>query len=267
MVEVGRGRRGGAGSGGGSAAAGALTSASIAGQPPQLNQVGEHFIDFTFLDGAKLPVGGLQYVLTYPDNSTSGGILGGQIKRTGVPQGSYNIKLRGIVNAQWSVAQANVGTAVNLIVDTIGVDQGEKATLDIYVRDGNYTDHLLTTLEGQVSGDQVQASWTLKVDEKFLGLCDAKGSNKKFSRSFFFFKIKIAELSEQSGLLYYQDWIEIKAFGMDGKPAANEDYILRLATGEIIRGKLDGNGMKRINNVDPSICIVEFPNLPEVQPQ
>jgi hypothetical protein len=74
-------------------------------------------------------------------------------------------------------------------------------------------------------------------------------------------------MTEHSGFLNYQDWIEIKAFRKDGSAAANEDYILRLPTGEIKRGKLDGNGSKKINNIDPSTCVVEFPNLPEAQPQ
>jgi hypothetical protein len=165
------------------------------------------------------------------------------------------------------VKEAKVGTAIDLIVDTVGVEDGEKAIIDIYIRDGNYSDHLLATLEAQSSGDQVKAKWSLEVDDKFLGMCTAKGDKKKFSKPFFFFKVKIAELSEQSGILNYQDWIEIKAVGKDGKPAANEDFVLRLATGEVIRGKLDGNGSKKIKNIDPSICLVEFPNLPEVQPQ
>jgi uncharacterized Zn-binding protein involved in type VI secretion len=264
----GGGGGGGAGSGGGSAAAGALTSSSIAGKSSQADPAAEHFLDVTFQDKANLPIGGLQYKLIDPNNKTTEtGVLAGQIKRLGLVQGNYTIDLRGIVNAQWSEKQAKVGSAVDLIVDTIGIKDGEKATLEVYIRDSNYSDHLLEMLEGKVQGDQVKASWTLQVDEKYLSICEAKSSKKRFSRPFFFFKISISDLNEQSGILNYQDWLEIKVLNKDGKPAANEDYILRMANGEIQKGKLDGNGHKKIENIDPSRCEVEFPNLPEVGPQ
>jgi hypothetical protein len=168
------------------------------------------------------------------------------------------VKLRGIVNAQWSVAQANVGTAVNLIVDTVGVDNGEKATIDIYVRDSNYTDHLLTTIEGQVSGDQVQASWTLQVEEKYLTICDAKETKKKYSTPYFFYRVKIAELSEQSGLLYWQDWIEIILKDETGKAIAGKKYKAYLPTGEIKQGTLNGQGKAKIQNTTPGKVNVRF---------
>jgi uncharacterized Zn-binding protein involved in type VI secretion len=258
---------GGGGAGSSGSANGALTSANIAGKGSQ-NQLSSHFLDVTFEDGAKLPISGIQYKLTDPNNNIQSGFLTGRIKRTGVPEGDYKITLRGIVNAQWSEKQADVGTQVTLNVKTIGVENSEKVSLEIFIRDSNYTDYLLEKLETQVNDNAVQAQWTLKVDEKYLNVCNSKESdNKRYSRPFFFFRAKIAELSERSGLLYYKDWIELKAIGKDGKPAANEEYILRLKTGEIRKGKLDGNGYKKIENVSPSMCEVEFPNLPEVSLQ
>jgi len=54
----GGGGGGGAGAGGGSAAAGALTSASIAGKEPQIDELEEHYLDVTFLDKSNTPIGG-----------------------------------------------------------------------------------------------------------------------------------------------------------------------------------------------------------------
>jgi hypothetical protein len=186
------------------------------------------------------------------------GVLGGQVKRTSVKEGNYTIDLRGIVNAQWSVKQANVGTAVDLIVDTIGVENGEKATLEIYVRDGNYTDHLLETLEAQVSGDQARASWTIQVDEKYLTLCEAKASKKKYSQPFFFFKVKIADMIEQSGLLHVKDWIEVELYGDANKPIPNERFRVVLDSGVVINDKLDGSGKKKVQGVSPGNVSIEF---------
>jgi uncharacterized Zn-binding protein involved in type VI secretion len=249
---------GGGGAGGGSAAAGALTSAAIAGTAPQTNQAAESFLDVTFVDKANLPIGGVRYNLTYPDNSTSAGVLGGQIKRTGVPQGSYDINLRGIVNAQWSTRQEDVGKAVNLIVDTIGVENGEKAAIDIYVRDANFGDHHLASVEAQVNNNQVKTQWTLSVDEKYLKLCDLKDTTKRSSRPFFFFRVAIGDLTEQSAQLYYKDWVEIELKDEDGKAIADKNFKAFLPSGEIREGKTDSQGKARIEGVSPGAAQLEI---------
>jgi len=56
----GGGGGGGAGTGGGSGAQGALTSASIAGKDPQVDEQEEHYLDVTFIDKSNTPIGGKQ---------------------------------------------------------------------------------------------------------------------------------------------------------------------------------------------------------------
>jgi uncharacterized Zn-binding protein involved in type VI secretion len=256
---AGGGGGGGAGAGGGSAAAGAITSASIAGKSSKSKAITENFLDVTFQDKAKLPIGGVQYKITDPGNKVSeSGVLAGQIKRLGVEKGSYTIDLRGIVNAQWSVKQAKVGTAIDLNVDTIGVQDGEKASLEIYIRDGNYSDHLLETLETKVSGDKAKASWTMQVDEKYLGICDAKASKKRFSQPFFFFKVKISDLLEQSGLLFIIDWIEAEIRDDEDTVIADKNYTVVCSNGEIKIGKTDGAGNLRVEGIQPGSCTIQY---------
>jgi uncharacterized Zn-binding protein involved in type VI secretion len=254
----GGGGGGGAGAGGGSAAAGAVTSAAIAGQTPQTNQAATSFLDVSFEDKAKLPVSGVRYETKAPDGSKSGGVLGGQIKRTGVPQGNYDINLRGIVNAQWSTREAEVGKAVDIVVDTVGVENGEKAAIDIFVRDGNFGDHRLASQEAQVNNNQVKTRWTMEVDEKYLKLCDLKDTTKRSSRPFFFFRVAIKELSEQSGMLYYKDKVEIELKDPDDKALADKPYKATLPTGEIREGKSDGQGKVKIENTAPGRIKIKF---------
>jgi uncharacterized Zn-binding protein involved in type VI secretion len=246
----GGGGGGGAGTGGGSAAAGAITSAAIAGQAPQTSQAAESFLDVSFEDKAKSLVGGVPYDLTYPDTTKSGGILGGRIKRTGVPQGNYDINLRGIVNARWSTRQADVGKAVDLIVDTIGVENGGKAGINIFIR-SRAVDHHLSSLEAQVNNNQAKTQWTFEVDEKYLTICDLIDTKKRSSWPFFFFRVSINELSEQSGPLCFKDKAEITLKDPDGKALANKPYKATLITGEIREGKSDGQGKAKIENVPP----------------
>jgi uncharacterized Zn-binding protein involved in type VI secretion len=260
----GGGGAGGGGGGGGSATSGALISAAIAGQSPQTQQAQGHFLDVTFVDRANLPIANVGYHLEYPTGEKDHGVLGHQIKRTGVPQGSYNIKFRGILNAQWSTQSQNVGSPVDLIIDTIGVDSGTKVTCEIYIRDSNYTDHHLSSVEGQINGAQARISWTLQVDEKLLKICDAKEKNKKFSAPFFFYRATIDDMSEQSGLLYWKDWVEIELKDGDNNPIGNERVKIKLSTGEIKETRLQSNGKQRVTGVQPGNILVEFPDRSDV---
>jgi uncharacterized Zn-binding protein involved in type VI secretion len=257
----GGGGGGGAGAGGGSAAAGAITSAAIAGVTPQATTVEGHFLDATFIDNAKSPIGGIGYLLEYPDQTKQGGVLGGQIRCAGVPQGNSNVTLRGIVNAQWSVQQANVGSAVDLIVETVGVDNGAKATLAIVVRDGNYADHVLTALEATVNNDQIRIPWTLRVDEKFLSIGDAKEKHRRYSLPFFYFVVGVEGLSERSGVMYWRDQVEIELRDGDGNQLKQEPYVIKLTTGEVHQGSTDGQGRTGQIPTSPGKGKVEFPNI------
>ena len=144
-----------------------------------------------------------------------------------------------------------MGTAVTIQVDAIGVEDGEKAIIDIYVRDGNYTDHLLGTIEETVSGGQVRREWAMQVDQKYLSLCDAKDKKKKYSRPFFFFKVKIGELAEQSGILFLKDWVEVEVKDDKGHAVGDRKYSANLPTGEIRQGALDSNGKAKLENIPP----------------
>jgi uncharacterized Zn-binding protein involved in type VI secretion len=248
----------GGGGGGGTATAGALTSAAMSSQSPQTNKQGDHFLDMSFVDDANLPVGGMRYMVEYPDKSKRGGVLGGRIAMTSVPEGSYTVTLRAIVNVAWSAREADAGKPVTLEVDTEGVENGEKAILDIYVRDGNYADHLLETIEAPVNNNQVRQQWTMKVEEKYLTICDAKGKKKAYSLPFFFFKAAVGELTAQSTTLYLRDWVDIVLKDHTGKAIANKKFKVMLPSGEIRRGSTDGTGTARIKSVSPGNVQLDF---------
>lgn len=248
----------GAGGGGGSATSGALTSASIAGKEPEKDENSSDFIDFIFEDKGKFSVGGPRYTLSYPNNSKSYGFLGKQIKRVGVPEGNYQVDLHAIADVKWSKKEANVGEEIELKVETIGISDGEKVLLEIYVRDSNYTDHLLEVIETQIKGDKIEAKWKMQVDEKYLNICETKNNKKKYSVPFFFFKVGIGELHEQSGLLYIRDWIEIEAKDDKGNTIANKKFKAILPDGSIEEGILDNNGKARIENTTPGKVLINI---------
>jgi uncharacterized Zn-binding protein involved in type VI secretion len=268
--EVGGGAAGAGagGAGAGDAAAGAAASAAMAeiessDDDQEDDQDPTHWLDVEFVDKKGLPIGGVGYELTGPDGTTAQGMLSRAIKRGGIEEGTYRIQLRAITDVRWSAQEAEVGDKVDLIVETAGIEDGTGAELAVYIRDANYTDHLLEKFDAEVSGDQVRVPWTLEVDEKLLEICDKKEQNKRYSQPFFFYRVTIGSLAEQSGLLRYKDWIEIELKDDEGNPIGNREYAIYLPTGEVRTGKLDGSGKARIENVPPGGFEVAYDLTPD----
>lgn len=58
-------------------------------------------------------------------------------------------------------------------------------------------------------------------------------------------------------------WIEIQLIGEDRKPIPGEAYRIVLADGSQREGRLDANGLARVDDIDPGTCTVTFPLLDE----
>lgn len=242
----------GAGAGGsGSATKGAITSATLASLQPGTVDIENHFLNVSFYDKGKLPITGYRYTIKGPDGKTQGGTLSGEIKRQGVAEGNYEITLFGIVNAQWSKQDAKVDETVKMKVETIGIESGTKATLQVFIKDANYTDYKLKTIESKVNGDKIEEDFTLKVDDKLLGICGQKAKNTRYSQPYFYYKVSIGELTEQSALLLYKDYVEIEVKDEEGNAIGDKKYKAHLPTGEVKEGKLDSNGKAKIEKVPP----------------
>jgi len=252
----------GAGGGGGDVAAvkAALISGTIAGKSEPCDEQAGHYLDSTFTDKGKFPIGGLQYEMKNPAGKISSGVLSGEIKKNSVDEGAYEVSLSGITNVMWSVKEAAVGDSVDAIVETIGIKDGEPAKIDIFVRDGNYTDYLLKTIDTKVSGDKIQECWEIKVDERLLSICDTKAKKKRFSQPFFFFKVNVCGTVERSGMLYAKDWIDVQLLDESNKPISNGNVQINLPNGTVVKEQLDTNGKKRIENIPPGNINLNFTN-------
>jgi len=93
------------------------------------------------------------------------GWLGKQIKRTGVPEGSYTVELRAIVDAQWSVKKAAVDQYVDIKVDVIGIASGETATISIYEQTRS-SDIIREVIETSVSGIRSRRDGSIRRKKK-----------------------------------------------------------------------------------------------------
>ena len=253
ILGSGGGGGGGAGSGGGSDKASTSREAKLEeGEEPE-----KHYLDVKFVDKGGKPITGVAYSVKAPDNNETAGTLGGQVKQTGVKEGSYEIHLKAITKAEWSVPEAAVGDKVKLKAETAGIDSGEKASLIIYIKDSNFADHRLEVIESKVDGDKIEEEWELQIDEAFLDDQERK-EGKRYSQPSFCFTVASAGVIARSGVLTYKDFIELELKDEEGKAAADVKYKVYLRNGVVREGTLDSNGYAKIENVPPGKVDVAF---------
>lgn len=58
-----------------------------------------------------------------------------------------------------------------------------------------------------------------------------------------------------------KSWIETKLVDEDDHPVPDEAYAVQLPDGSTARGRLDSEGLARIEGIDPGQCKVTFPEL------
>ena len=237
---------GGGGGGGGQSQQGQSAEAESASSEAEEG----HFLDVTFTDGGKFPITGVNMTMTGPDGSTSHGMIAGQMRRDGVADGNYDIALHAITSARWSKTSAKVGDTVKLTATTVGVDSGTKAKLDIYMRDPNFGVSLFHSIETQVSGDKIEEDWDFQVNEK-LTETQQRRQGSGYQAPSYYFVASTMGMEQRSGMLEYEDWMDIVLQDQDGNPIPNKRYRLYLANGEIREGQLDDNGRAREEHVPP----------------
>lgn len=58
-----------------------------------------------------------------------------------------------------------------------------------------------------------------------------------------------------------KSWIEIKLLDEEDRPVSGEKYRITLPDESVVNGTLDGNGFARVNNIEPGMCVIAFPEL------
>ena len=56
-------------------------------------------------------------------------------------------------------------------------------------------------------------------------------------------------------------WVEIELVDDDGKPVANEKYLIKVPGGATESGTLDANGRARVTGLDSGMCDISFPDV------
>jgi hypothetical protein len=193
----------------------------------------------------------------------SSGHLAGQIQRNSVPEGMYQIYLKGFTSAKWSQTKADVNDNLTMEVGCEGVESGTKASFRIYERNSNHPDVIIDQVDAQVNGKAISAQWKYPKDR----WAKAKPPQRPLMPSYFFECVcKSLTHTIRSGLLQLTATINITVLDENNKAVANEPYEMFMATKEFIQGKTDVNGKISIQKKSLGCHLIRFPKNPLIAP-
>lgn len=253
---------------GGAGAAGAQASAATAQHVSNESTTKrEHWVEFEFVDKAGNPVSGVSYEFEDPDGNVEEDRLrlDGTVRRDDLSDGKAKVTLKDVYSAEWDKEEARPDEEVSFSAKVDGFENGTTATVQIFKRDLKGPDVIVDEMEMEVQGGKVEDKWAYVYPEDGSGEEDDSGMSGGYSAPQYYFEVRIESCTARSGLLKYQDYIEIELKNEEGSPIGNEQYVVYLSNGEVRKGTLDGSSQAKAKNVPPVTADVRFPAVGEVE--
>ena len=251
---------------GGAGAAGAQASAATAQHAGNESTTKlEHWVEFEFVDKAGNPVSGVSYEFEDPDGNVDEGQLrlDGTVRRDVLSAGKSKVTLKDVYGAEWGKEEARPDEKVTFSAKVDGFENGTTATVQILKRDIKGPDVIVDEMEIEVEGEKVEGEWEYVYPEEESEDEGGTGASGSYSAPQYYFEVRIGSCTTRSGLLKYQDYIEIELKDEEGQGVGGEKYVLYLPNGEVRQGTLGGMGQKKEENIPPGTCHLRFPDLVE----
>jgi hypothetical protein len=166
-----------------------------------------------------------------------------------------------ISNLKWDKEEARRGDILKLTADIKGVFDGAEAEIEIWEHDADEAHDLITRFPALVKNAKIEAEWEFEYYDDTDDISTEEESEKGYNPPEYFFRVKVGEIYDDSGLLGFKDWIGIELVDEDGEPVPDEEYILVLPDGQEKKGQLDSKGLAKEENLPPGRIKVEFPNI------
>ncbi len=168
-----------------------------------------------------------------------------------------------ITNLKWDKDEAKRGDILKITADVKGAYDGAEATIEIYENDSDGAHDLVTSFPALVKSQKIKSEWEFQYVEDTDDIPSKEETEKGYNPPEYFFRVDIAGVSADSGLLEFKDWIEIYLYDENDMPMKDENYVIYLPDGTEKKGKLDDNGYAKIENIPPGKVTVGFPQVQE----
>ncbi|MEE9443242.1 MAG: hypothetical protein V3V99_11325 [candidate division Zixibacteria bacterium] len=177
-----------------------------------------------------------------------------------------------VSNMRWSAEEARRGDTLKLSADVSGCRDNDEAKITIYEYDSDGVHDRICEIPANIRENKIEIEWEYEYHEDTDEIptqeeLDQYGSSYNPPEYFFVIEINGQKFGreQESKLLKFKDFVEIKLLDEEEVPIANEDYVLILPDGSEKKGKTDGDGNIRIDDVPPGRVRVEFPEAIEAE--
>lgn len=178
-----------------------------------------------------------------------------------------------VTDMKWGQNEARRGDIVKLSADIEGIPDETEVIIRIYEYDQDGAHDFITKFPCQVKNKKIEAEWEYEYHEDTDEI-PTQEEKEKYGKNYnppeYFFVIDFHGQrfgdKQASGLLKFQDNIEILLTNGLNKPLADEPYILYLPDDQEIKGKTDAEGLIKLDDIPPGKVYVEFEQLFEVTP-
>jgi hypothetical protein len=177
-----------------------------------------------------------------------------------------------VTNMQWSASEARRGDILTLSATVKGVPDRTDVKVYILEYDADGGHDRIAELPAIVDKNKLELKWEYEYHED-VDEIPTKEEMQKYGKSYnppeYFFVVEVYGAKfgqkQESKLLTFKDWIEIRLVDEEGKPAANEKYVLHMPDGQQKQGTLDGNGYAREDKIPPGKIEIEFPDAGSIE--
>lgn len=160
--------------------------------------------------------------------------------------------------ARWSVEEARVGDAVDLLVDA-ALPDGAALTFTILEHDEDGQHDEVARLDATVSAGGARASWTFERVDDDDDAASEREREGGYTAPEFFFRVSDGERTVASGLVQYQDWFELELLDHAGQPRVGVEVTLHLPDGTTRAATTDADGVARWEAIPPGEVEYEYP--------
>jgi hypothetical protein len=173
-----------------------------------------------------------------------------------------------VTNMKWSAKEARRGDTLTLSADVQGCKSGTDAMITIYEYDQDSVHDKIIDIPAVVTNAKIEVKWEYEYFED-TDEVPTQEEMQRYGKSYnppeYFFIINIEGQKfgrkQESGLLLFRDWIEVRLSDSLGQPLADVQYTLYLPDGSQRKGRLSADGSAREGDIPPGKCRFEFEGM------
>jgi len=171
-----------------------------------------------------------------------------------------------VMNMSWNAREAGREDILTLSADLSGLRDGSDVTVTIFEFDQDQAHDKIAEIPTVVKDSRIELKWEYEYHEDTDEVPSQKELEKyggQYNPPEYFFTIKHESnefgLEQESGILEFKDWIEVRLVDPKGIPLGDQDVTIILADGEERTEHLDANGVVRIKKVPPGPVEIQIP--------